>query len=347
MMEFSVIIPCYNAEEYIDRSMASAVNQSFDKKNYEIIAVNDASVDNTLDKLLGWQNRFPELIKVISNEENLRQGGARNAAMMIARGEYICFLDADDRYDSDCLTGYHKLIEYSDADMVVTRHKDENVLNNEDSYEASNSDNSSESIRPSVIKILENEKDQSEIIQSDFGYVCCSAYRRSIIADNDIFFPEKLAYEDVYWPRIFELYAKKVCVSDFVTYLRYDNPVSTMNKKNAAHHVDRLQVYEMLLAKYEQLGILKNHYRVILNQTMETYYFNSYFMFFTRMDETPDVYSRIRGVIYHYFPDWEEIYDESAIPLYFQYLIKLLKKATNMSPEEMLPFKESLLEILE
>lgn len=347
MIKFSVIIPCYNAEKFVDRSMASVVNQTFDSDEYEIIAVNDASCDNTLEKLLQWQSRYPELIKVITYEENLRQGGARNAAMKVALGEYICFLDADDRYDPNCLLNYSKLIEKSDADMIVTRHEDEKEFNVEISYDMAEGENHTDSVNPAVLKEYENDADQSEIIGSDFGYVCCSSYRRDIIIDNEIFFPEKLAYEDIYWPRIYELYAGKVCVSDVVTYFRYDNPVSTMNKKNASHHVDRLTVYEMLLAEYERLGMLNKHYGIMLNQTMETYYFNSYFMFFTRMDEIPDVYLRIRGVIYQYFPDWEDMYDDSELPMFFQYMVKLLKRAGQMSPADMMPFKESLLEILE
>lgn len=345
-MKFSIIIPCYNAEQFVDRSIASAVYQNFDKSEYEIIVVNDASTDNTLAKLNEWKDRYPELVKVITYEENLRQGGARNAAMRDACGEYVCFLDADDRYDINCLLNYDKLIQETKADMVVTSHRDESkYVDDLSEYECS-SKMRGYNEPPSVIRIFDNNSELSEIIASEFGYVWCSAYKRNIIIDNDIFFPEKLAYEDIYWPRIYELYAGKICVSDVTTYYRYDNPTSTMNKKNASHHLDRLTVYEILLSKYEALGVLNREYRCILNQTFEKYYFNSYYMFFTRMDDIPDVYARIRRVIYHYFPDWEVQYDDSSLPMYFQYMVKLLKKAVNMSPSDMLPFKESLIEIL-
>ena len=358
---FSIIIPCYNAEDYVDRALESAVRQSFDKNNYEIIAVNDASTDGTLQKLYRWQEKYPELISVITYEVNLRQGGARNRAMKEAKGEYICFLDADDRLSISCLDTYNNIIEITGADMVVSKHIDENelVYPNYDVAEAFDLNASALNVSSSsasekglirdeskIEKIYKNDKDIKKIILSDFGYVWCAAYRRDIIIENDIMFPEHLAYEDIYWPRIYRLYAKTICVCNEVTHYRYNNPVSTMNKKNAAHHLDRLTVCEKLLSKYGELDVLKNHYDELFRETMEIYYFNSYYMFFTRMDEIPDVYMRIRNEIYKFFPDWDKRYDDSYLPEFFRYMVKLLKRAVNVKPSELIPFKEALLEII-
>lgn len=359
MCRFSIIIPCYNAIEYVDRALTSAVNQSFPRDNYEIIAVNDASTDDTLTKLEKWQEEYPNLMRVISYEVNLRQGGARNVAMKAAKGEYICFLDADDRLDEDALANYDVLINTTGADMVVTKHVDESSLEN--AYEKiseigdpkecdGNGANLCRMCRktyPRILSVFRQDENFEDILTADFGYVCCACYRRSIIIENEIWFPEHLAYEDILWPRIYRLCAKSICVSDAITYHRYDNPVSTMNKKNASHHVDRLTVYEMLLEEYKHRGIITKEYDVILNETIETYYFNSYYMFFTRMEEIPDVYGRIRKTIDQYFPGWQDVYDDSELPMIFQYMTKLLRKAANVSPKDLIPFKEAMLELVE
>lgn len=339
MCKFSIIIPCYNATEYVDRAIKSAVNQTYGRDAYEIIAVNDASTDDTLSKLEKWQSDYPDIVKIISYDVNLRQGGARNIAIKASKGEYICFLDSDDRIAPDCLEIYGKLIKTTNADMIVTRHVDEIGYFGQEEIPTS-------TCEPQILNLYNMKDNPSEIISEDLGYVCCAAYRKEIIINNEIWFPEHLAFEDIYWPRVFRTYVHSICVSDAVTYYRFDNPVSTMNKKNASHHIDRLTVYEMLLAEYDRLGIITKEYEVILNETMETYYFNSYFMFFTRLDEIPDVYARIRNTIYRYFPDWESRYDDSSLPMIFQYMIKLLIKASNVSPKDLIPFKESMLEMI-
>ncbi len=93
----SVILPIYNMEDFIERSLSSVINQTY--KNLEIICVNDGSTDSTLDilnKFSATDNRI-----TIINKENGGQSSARNAGLDIAKGEYISFLDPDDYLDLD------------------------------------------------------------------------------------------------------------------------------------------------------------------------------------------------------------------------------------------------------
>ncbi|WP_294594847.1 glycosyltransferase family 2 protein, partial [uncultured Rikenella sp.] len=89
----SVIVPCYNAEQFLTRCLDSLVNQTLE--GIEIICVNDASPDNGIAILRDYETRYPNVV-VIDLKENVRQGGARNRGIEIARGEYIGFVDADD-----------------------------------------------------------------------------------------------------------------------------------------------------------------------------------------------------------------------------------------------------------
>ena len=62
MFKISVIIPCYNVEAYIDRCLESVMSQTIGLEHLEVIVVNDASTDKTLEKLYQWEQRFPENI---------------------------------------------------------------------------------------------------------------------------------------------------------------------------------------------------------------------------------------------------------------------------------------------
>lgn len=91
----SIIIPCYNAEQYLDETMACLEAQT--RRDFEAICVNDGSTDGTLQKLREWQEK--KLFKiVIVDQKNGGVSKARNQGMKAARGKYIMFLDSDDIY---------------------------------------------------------------------------------------------------------------------------------------------------------------------------------------------------------------------------------------------------------
>lgn len=93
----TIIIPCYNSERYIDECIQSVLNQNT-QKTYEIICVNDGSTDNTLNILNSYQSKYNN-ITVINFNQNKGLSAARNAALDITRGKYICLLDSDDKFD--------------------------------------------------------------------------------------------------------------------------------------------------------------------------------------------------------------------------------------------------------
>ena len=113
----SVIIPVYNEENNINECLASVCGQTF--HDIEIICIDDKSTDNSLTILEQYANR-DERIRIIRMPENVRQGGARNAGLEIARGEYIWFIDADDKIDLDAVEVLvNKMEELSDVDVLT------------------------------------------------------------------------------------------------------------------------------------------------------------------------------------------------------------------------------------
>lgn len=101
---FSVIIPLYNKEDYIEDTLKSVLNQSF--KDFEIIIVNDGSTDNSLEII---KNFSDSRIKII-DQKNLGLSIARNNGVKNAKFNYIAFLDADDLWMEDYLQTITSLI---------------------------------------------------------------------------------------------------------------------------------------------------------------------------------------------------------------------------------------------
>ena len=112
----TVIIPVFNTENYLERCLESVLNQSY--KNIEIIAVDDASTDNSkyiLEKYMKLNNN----IKCIILQENHGAGNARNVGLSIANGEYIAFIDSDDWVDTNIYMSLINEMEEHSLDVAL------------------------------------------------------------------------------------------------------------------------------------------------------------------------------------------------------------------------------------
>ena len=95
----SVIMPCYNCFTFVEKSIQSVLSQSY--KHFELIIVDDLSVDGTRDILKNY-GQHPK-IQLILNTTNLGTAKSRNIAINLAQGRYIAFLDSDDLWHKDKL----------------------------------------------------------------------------------------------------------------------------------------------------------------------------------------------------------------------------------------------------
>ena len=118
MPYFSVIIPLYNKESFIEKTLECVLNQTF--KDFEIIIVNDGSTDASLEKI----KKFTDNRIKIFQQENQGVSVARNKGMEMAEGEYFCFLDADDEWKNDYLENlFFTIKKFPDAGMYCSRYK--------------------------------------------------------------------------------------------------------------------------------------------------------------------------------------------------------------------------------
>ena len=113
----SIVITNYNYGKYLRESIESAINQTY--KNLEIILIDDASTDNSRK----IYERFREKIKLIQHKNNKGIVFSRNEALMLAGGEYIIFLDADDYWDNDFIDKMFRMARLTDADVIYPNWK--------------------------------------------------------------------------------------------------------------------------------------------------------------------------------------------------------------------------------
>lgn len=115
-MKLSIIVPVYNVEKYLPECLDSLVKQTLD--DYEIIVVNDGSPDNSQSIIDEYKASYPGLIRDIVID-NGGQGRARNFGLDMARGDYIGFVDSDDRVEPHMFkTMYDAALENS-ADVLI------------------------------------------------------------------------------------------------------------------------------------------------------------------------------------------------------------------------------------
>ena len=120
-MNLSIIIPVFNAEKFIKKCLDSICNQTKEKKNFEIIVVDDCSTDKSIKILKKYVKLF-KFIKLIKLAKNSGTATSRDAGIKIASGKYLFFVDIDDRLVSKSIAIILKNLEnFPDNDLFILR----------------------------------------------------------------------------------------------------------------------------------------------------------------------------------------------------------------------------------
>ena len=123
--KFSVIIPVYNVEKYLDETVGSVINQTIGfEDNIQLILVNDGSKDSSAEICKKYRDMYPENI-IFVDKENGGTSSARNAGIKYIEGKYVNFLDSDDKWDINAFSTAYDYFEkhYDEIDMLVCRTK--------------------------------------------------------------------------------------------------------------------------------------------------------------------------------------------------------------------------------
>jgi len=250
-MRLSIIVPVYNmaADDKLSFCLDSLIAQTID--DYEIIAIDDCSTDNSLDILHRYEKEYPGLVRVSKTPENLHQGGAKNIGLSMAQGEWIGFIDADDWVTPDY---YERLLGRADetgADMVGCDY----CLVNEHTFVQTEPQHNNSMEQSGVL-----DDDKYRLLLLDCGSLVVKIYRREIIIDCPSRFPEKIFYEDNALCRTWMIRAKHFEYIEEPLYFYYQHGDSTVHTITVERLHDRMEAGRIMIEEARKGGFL-NKYR--------------------------------------------------------------------------------------
>lgn len=242
MKKVSVVVPVHNSAKFLHKCVDSLLAQTLE--DIEIILVDDCSCDNSRELIADYAARNPGKVVPHYLPENLRQGGARNAGMTIARGEYVAFVDSDDFVEPDmCKVLYDSAAgaDMCGADYWIDR---DGVLTD---------------VNLTYGEGREMTDERKAIFLSGCGYFWSRIYRLDFLKKFDLQFPEKTFYEDAYFNFMTALYARTAVKAAGRFYHYYQSPDSTMRSRNKPHQYERIVIPGLIIGECRARGIYERY----------------------------------------------------------------------------------------
>ena len=240
-VKVSIIVPAYNASNYIVQCINSLITQ-ITVYTYEIIVVNDGSTDNTLDLIKGIKS---DNLKVI-DKPNGGISSARNMGIINACGEYLIFCDSDDYMDKNAVQCLIERAEQTNADIV------EGVY----CYVSETGK------RGHIVR----HKSENEKMVNTFGVPWCKCIRKSLF--QIVCFPLDYWFEDSVIHHVILPMANKIeWVDDIVYYYRTNSNGATANSVGNPKSIDSLWILISLFEDRKKLNIASttDYYKYMLN----------------------------------------------------------------------------------
>lgn len=228
----SVVMPVYNASKYLDETIQSVLNQTYE--NFELIMIDDCSKDNSLEIARRYEAQDPR-VRVIAGETNQGVARVRNRGILEAKGEYIALLDSDDVWVDTKIERQVRLLESEGAEIAYC------------SYDFID-ENSNEVLKPFIVPETTNYKKMlaSSVIS------CSTALIDSQLLKAHPFKPEFYHEDYVLWMELLALPAKAVGDPTVLAHYRQVTGSRSNNKKNAA--IQRWKTYREAL----ELGFIES-----------------------------------------------------------------------------------------
>lgn len=297
-MKLSIIVPVYNmiGDGKLKYCLDSLVNQTI--TDYEIIAVDDCSTDDSFQLLKEYEKSFPDKFIAIHSAVNKKQGGAKNIGLSVAKGEWIGFIDSDDWITLDM---YEKMLSKANetgADMVGCDYH----LTAEHSMEIGQVVHNN---KQEQTGILDREKYRSLILDS--GSLVVKIYKRDIILGIDSRFPEGIFYEDNALSNTWMLRATNFAYIEEPMYYYYQHGESTVHTINKKQCEDRMEAGRIMIEEAKKFGYLEEYKPEIEISFTVLFYVNTLFSYMIGMKRKEYGFIKAMGVeMKKIFPDFQQ-----------------------------------------
>lgn len=239
-MRLSIILPVYNVSKWLGRCVASIRNQGLTAEDYEIIAVNDGSTDDSMAVLTAFQEKEAESGQplapwVIINQENMGLSAARNAGLKAAHGTYVWFVDSDDYLEPGCLK---KLLDKAESNRLdVLCFGLQLVSENGDIIPYEIPDQSEG-------KVMKGEEFMLKVGMPPAAWA--ALYRRGFLQSKNLSFAVGLLHEDQeFTPRAYFM-ARRIAFDTTIAYNYVQREGSIMKSANPKKSEDMLVICQRL-----------------------------------------------------------------------------------------------------
>ena len=252
MYKISLIIPIYNAENYLENTINTIINQSIGFDNIELILIDDASKDNSKKIIEKYANKYENIIPYYSKINHGFPGFGRNIGLEKATSEFIMFMDNDDELDIEICKKLYETIIQENADVVCC-----DKVNVDYVSEIKYNINYSNGREVNGYVIIED--DNIPLFKSIS--VWNKIYRKKIINENNIRFHEKTRADDFIFTMTYFLKSKKL------VYLKnYFGYYWNIKEDSLSHVVTTELMEDFLNANYAILDILKQENKLQLSE---------------------------------------------------------------------------------
>lgn len=269
---FSIILPSYKVEEYLESAVSSILNQTF--SDYEIIIVDDASPDSVGSIADCLCEKYP-FIKIIHHQTNLGLSEARNSGFRECSGEFVFFMDPDDVLESTLLEKVKNALENQMSDVVVFGVTEE-YYNNKN--ELCNSVTIKHSDNPLYLNTKEEIRSEMIFLEKNtlLGYAWNKVYRRDYLINEKAEFETVEFIEDITFNiRVFDNLSSLIILSDpLYHYIKRVNAGLTSKYSENFYAVHRKRV-EMIFEQYKKWDMLSTDVYNILGSEFARFVFSS------------------------------------------------------------------------
>ena len=304
-MFISIIIPVYNAEKYLSRCLDSII-ESLEPFSGEILLVNNNSTDNSSEIIEKYKKKFPRLVKLLQCKK-AGAAAARNFGAKHARGDYIWFIDADDRIDKDAIRKLLAETKQTNADILmfgatrVYRDGNENYLS----------------------PVSMNDKGyKSRFIRYGMG-PWQIIIKRKWWARHGFEFHEGIIHEDMEMMSSLILFTDKLASIDEPLYFYYENADSVLHKEKwDPKYFDIFPALNGLYARFKRAGAEKKYH-----DELEWFFIWNLLIDsakdFGKFKEGRSGFAMSRKILKKYFPNWRKNRFLRQKPLKLQLLVRL------------------------